>query len=91
VAAKNHGRCKDFSLFDESEGRRRIEQRGGRIVDVPELEAAAMARIDRTSTSLWAAAHATEGDHALAPMQRQRTKLWLDRCYQAFGDAAEGA
>jgi hypothetical protein len=50
-----------------------------------------MARIDRTSSSLWAAAYATEGDLALAPMQRQRTKLWLERCYKAFGEAAEGA
>jgi hypothetical protein len=91
VAAKNHGRCKDFSLFDESEGRRRVEQRGGRVVDVPELDAAAMARIDRTSASLWSAANTTEGDLALAPMQRQRTKLWLERCYKVFGEAAEGA
>jgi hypothetical protein len=87
VAVRNHGRCKDFSLFDESEGRRRLQE-GGRVVDVPELDAAAMARIDRTCASFWAAANATEGDLALAPMQRQRTKLWLDRCYQAF-DALE--
>jgi len=85
IAAKNHGRGRDFSLFDESEGRRRLEQMGGRIVDVPELDAAAMGRIDRTCVSLWAAANGVEGDLALAPMQRQRTRLWLDRCYQSFG------
>jgi hypothetical protein len=91
VAAKNHGRCKDFSLFDESAGRRRVEERGGRIIDVPELEPNAMARIDRTGASLWSAAYTTEGDLALAPMQRQRAKMWLERCYHAFGAAAGGA
>ena len=88
VLAKNHGRCKDFSLFDESDARRRLVDLGGRIVDVPELDAAAMARIDRTSVSLWSAVNAADGDHALAPMQRQRTRLWLDRCYESLGAAA---
>jgi len=88
VLAKNHGRCKDFSLFDESDARRRLEVLGGRIVDVPELDAAAMARIDRTCVSLWAAVNGAEGNLALAPMQRQRTRLWLDRCYQSLGAAA---
>jgi hypothetical protein len=90
VAAKNHGRGKDFSLFDESDGRRRLEEARGRIVDVPELDGAAMARIDRTCASFWAAANAAEGDLALAPMQRQRTKLWLERCYLALGAVGEG-
>jgi hypothetical protein len=90
VAVKNHGRSKDFSLFDESDSRRRLEQQGGLVLDVPELDGATMARIDRIGASFWAAAHATEGDQVLAPLQRQRTRLWLDRCYEAFGVAAQG-
>jgi hypothetical protein len=85
VAVKNHGRSKDFSQFDESEGRRRLEEKGGRVVDVPELEGATMGRIDRTCASFWGAANNAEGDLALSPMQRQRVRLWLDRCYQALG------
>ena len=88
VAVRNHGRGRDFSLFDESEGRRHVQERG-RVVDLPELDAAAMSRIDRTCASFWAAVNATEGELALTPMQRQRTKMWLDRCYGALG-ALEG-
>jgi hypothetical protein len=90
VAVKNHGRGKDFGYFDESDARRRLEERGGRIIEVPALDAVTMTRIDRTGASLWAAAHSTEGDHALAPLQRQRARMWLDRCYQVLGTLGEG-
>ena len=90
VAVKNHGRGKDFAHFDESDARRRLEARGGRIIEVPALDAVTMTRIDRSGASLWAAAHSTEGDHALAPLQRQRARMWLDRCYQVLGTLGEG-
>lgn len=90
VAVKNHGRAKDFSLFDESTGRSRLEQRGGRVLELLELDGATMARIDRVGASFWAAANNADGDKALPPLQRQRTRLWLERCYQAFGAATEG-
>jgi hypothetical protein len=89
VAVKNHGRAKDFTLFDESEGRRRIEQMGGRIIELPELDGVAMARIDRTGASFWSAVHDASGEHALAPLQRERARLWLGRCYDAFGSVAD--
>jgi hypothetical protein len=87
VAVRNHGRSRDFSLFDESDARRELERIGGRVVDLPELDAATMARIDRTGVSFWAAANNAGGDHPLPPLQRQRARLWLDRCYALF-DAA---
>jgi hypothetical protein len=90
VAVRNHGRSRDFSLFDESDARRRLEQQGGRVLDLPELDGITMSRIDRTGASFWAAAYNAEGDLALAPLQRQRARMWLDRCYQAFGVAAQG-
>lgn len=89
VAVKNHGRAKDFSLFDESDARRRVEQMAGRILDLPELDGAAMARIDRSGASFWSAVHDAYGAHSLAPLQRERTRLWLGRCYQAFGAVAD--
>jgi hypothetical protein len=85
IAVKNHGRAKDFGLFDESDGRRRIEQMGGRIIELPELDRAAMAGIDRSGASFWGAIHDVTGERALAPLQRERARLWLNRCYQAFG------
>jgi hypothetical protein len=89
VAVKNHGRAKDFSLFDESDGRRRVEQLGGRVIDLPELDGAAMARIDRNGASFWSAIHDAAGAHVLAPLQRERARLWLGRCYKDFGSVAD--
>lgn len=88
IAVKNHGRTKDFSLFDESDGRRRVEQVGGRVIDLPELDSAAMARIDRTGASFWSAVHDPAGAHVLAPLQRERARIWLGRCYKAFESVA---
>jgi hypothetical protein len=86
---KNHGRAKDFGLFDESNGRRRVEQMGGSIIELPELDGVAMARIDRNGQSFWSAVNEASGEHALAPLQRERTRLWLARCYKAFGCVAD--
>jgi hypothetical protein len=87
VVVKNHGRGKDFSFLEESEPYRQLAERGGRVVDLPELDLPTMARIDRLNASLWAAVNTTEGEQALTPMQRQRARLWLERCYQALGPA----
>ncbi len=89
VAVRNHGRARDFSLFDESDGRRRVEQMGGSVIDVPELDGAAMSRIDRNGASFWSAIHDAAGAHVLAPLQRERARLWLGRCYKAFGSVAD--
>ncbi len=85
IVVRNHGRSGDFGLLEESEGRRRLEQLGGRFVDWPELEGAAMQRIDRASSSFSGAVNTTDGDTALSAMQRQRTRRWLDKCYQVLG------
>jgi hypothetical protein len=84
VVVKNHGRGKDFTYLDESESFRGLAARGGRVVDLPELDLPTMTRIDRLNASLWAAVNNAEGDHALTPMQRQRARLWLERCYQSL-------
>jgi hypothetical protein len=87
VVVKNHGRGKDFAYLDESEAYRGIAERGGRVVDLPELDLPTMTRIDRLNASLWAAVNNAEGEHALTPMQRQRARLWLERCYQSLAPA----
>ena len=89
VAVKNHGRAKDFTLFDESDGRRRVEQMGGCIIELPELDGVAMARIDRSGASFWSAVHSAAGEHVLAPLQRERARLWLGRCFKAFGSVVD--
>lgn len=62
---------------------------GGCVIDLPELDGAAMSRIDRNGASFWSAIHDAAGAHVLAPLQRERARLWLGRCYKAFGSVAD--
>ncbi len=81
VVVKNQGRSRDFSQFEESTARRRLTELAGRVIELPELDASAMYAIDRFGSSFWAAIHRTDGEAALKPLDRQRVRLWLDRCY----------
>jgi hypothetical protein len=81
VAVKNLGRSRDFSQFDASAGRRHLEALGGRVIELPALDAASMYKIDRFSSSFWAAVNNTEGEWVLTPMERQRVRSWLERAY----------
>ena len=75
---KNRGRGKDFSLFDRSASRATAERLGAAVMDLPELHAAAMQKIDRTDASFWAAMNGPlSGPEALTRMDRQRLKVWL--------------
>jgi hypothetical protein len=84
VVVKNHGRSKDFTQFEESPVRRSLGELSGAVLDLPELDSTTMYRIDRLGSSFWAAIHRTEGEDVLKPLERQRAKLWLERCYAEF-------
>jgi hypothetical protein len=90
IVVKNYGRSKDFSQFDESGAKRQLDELGGHVLELPELDAATMYRIDRHGLSFWAAIHRTEGEAALRPLERQRVKLWLERSHAQI-DALDGA
>ena len=80
---KNQGRGKDFTLFDRSPVRSVCDRLGAAILEVPELHATAMQKIDRHDASFWNAANGTEtGPDALTRMDRQRIKVWLLACNQ---------
>lgn len=84
VVVKNHGRSRDFSQFEQSNARRRLDELSGKVWDVPELDASAMYKIDRLGASFWAAVHQEDGELSLRPLERRRVKLWLDRCYEGL-------
>jgi hypothetical protein len=86
---RNHGRSKDFSQFDESNAKRRLDQLGGKTIDLPELDAAAMYKVDRLGSSFWAAIHSSDGE-GLKLLDRQRVRLWLERCYRQL-ETLQGA
>jgi len=84
IVVKNHGRSKDFSQFEQSEAKRLLAALSGRIVELPELEASTMYAIDRYGSSFWAAINRSDGETALKPLDRQRVRMWLERCYVAL-------
>ena len=50
---KNLGRGRDFSLYDRSATRDAADRLGAGMVELPELYAAAMQKIDRLDASFW--------------------------------------
>jgi hypothetical protein len=81
IVVKNHARSKDFSQLDASPARNKLDALSGKVMDLPELDATAMYKIDSAGLSFWAGANTTQGEHALRPLERERVKLWLSRCY----------
>jgi hypothetical protein len=89
VVVKNQGRSHDFTQFDASPAQQRLVELGGQVTTLPELDAAAMYKIDRFGSSFWAAIHTSDGERALSPMERRRAKLWLERAHQALDQVGE--
>ena len=68
----------------EKAARSHLDGLGGSVVEFPELHTASMLAIDHSGLSFWAAIHTAEGERALRPLDRQRVRLWLERCYAAL-------
>jgi hypothetical protein len=81
IVVRNHARSKDFSQLDGSAASAKLQSLSGRVLDLPELDANAMFKIDASGLSFWAAAHSAEGEAALKPLERERVKLWLAKSY----------
>ena len=90
VVVKNYGRAKDFTQFEESTAKKQLDELSGKVLDLPELDATTMYKIDRFGLSFWAAIHHSDGEAALKPLERRRVQLWLDRCYAQL-DTLNGA
>jgi len=80
VVVRNYGRGKDFSAYQASAAQARADGLGAAALDLPDLHAATMRKIDHGNASLWAAAHSKES--GLGLMDRQRVKVWTHRVYQ---------
>lgn len=90
VIVKNHGRGRDFSLFDNSDVRRKAETLGATILELPALYAPVMQKIDQFDASYWAAAHNPEfAPQAFSRMDRQRLKVWLKAASDQFERLAD--
>ncbi|HVY37291.1 MAG TPA: mobilization protein [Polyangia bacterium] len=79
---KNHGRGKDFTLFDRSPVREAAQRLGAAVLELPELNPAVMQKIDRLDASFWAAANGSSfGTETFSRIERQRVKVWLTAVY----------
>jgi hypothetical protein len=88
VVVKNLGRGKDFSAFEASRARAQASALGAPVLDLPELHATTMRKLDHHNLSFWAAAN--NRDAGLGLMERQRVKVFMRRAYQQF-DAVAGS
>jgi hypothetical protein len=84
VVVKNLGRSPDFRQLDESPGLASLVNAGGRVVELPALDAATMYEIDRFGSSFWAAVNSDGSERGLTPTARRRTQRWLNDCYAAL-------
>ncbi len=85
VVVRNLGRGKDFSAFEASQARASAHALGAPVLDLPELHATTMRKLDHDNLSFWAAAN--NRDAGLGLMERQRVKVFMRRAYEQF-DAA---
>jgi hypothetical protein len=88
VVVRNFARSKDFSQLENSPARGKLESLSGALFDLPELDAAAMHRIDGAGLSFWAAANGS-AEPALRPLERERVRVWLARCYAQLGPLSD--
>lgn len=84
VVVRNHGRSRDFRQLDGSPLLEKLGELAGRVIDLPELDSAAMFKLDRAGLSFWAGAHAKAGPTVLGPLERERVRLWLEQAYRAL-------
>lgn len=84
IVVENRGRGSDFSALEDAPELRSARDAGARLVVIGALQDATMARIDRHSSSFWAAVNHRDGPHGLGLLERQRAKAWLRNCYAAF-------
>jgi hypothetical protein len=86
VCVLNRGRGRDFMLFDEAKLADRVLQRGGDLIEIPELHPRSMLKMDAYDKSFWAAIHNEDPEEGpcLARMERERAKVFIRRSHDAF-------
>lgn len=73
-------------IFDEAKLRERVEQRGGHVIELPELHADSMLKMDAYDKSFWAAVRNTDPVEGtcLSLMERERAKVFIRGARSAF-------
>ena len=79
VLVKNLGRGDDFAALDKALAEKGVS--ANYRLELPALRAATMRHIDSLNLSFWGAGHISEGDEHLTLMERQRSRVWLNKVY----------
>lgn len=87
VVVKNFGRGKDFSAFETSSVRDTADTLGAPVIELPELHAATMRKVDHNNLSFWAAGNNKQA--GLGLMERQRIKVWTRKAYEQLDTLGE--
>ena len=82
VVVKNLGRGKDFSDFEGSSARATADALGAPVIELPELHATTMHKVDHGNLSFWAAGNNKQA--GLGLLERQRVKVWTRKAYDRF-------
>lgn len=89
VVVQNYGRGSSFDGYQQSNTRRKAEQRNSHVLVIDKLQTELTQKIDFGNISFWAAANNSE---QMSIIERQRVRVWLKNCYQRldqlFGDQA---
>nr|WP_320012381.1 hypothetical protein [uncultured Desulfobulbus sp.] len=85
ILVQNEGRGSNFSLFDNSEEKKKALSVGATLINLPKLHQATMQKIDRLDSSFWAAINITDKHNkVLGLLERNRAKNWLKKSSEAI-------
>ncbi len=79
VLVKNLGRGEDFSALDNALIREGVAT--NYQLELPALHTPTMRHIDSLNMSFWGAGNITDGEEHLSLMERQRSRVWLNKVY----------
>ena len=87
VLVRNQLRGNDFSQLEKSGLLERALSYGAQVIDIKQVHAAVLQKIDARNSSFWAAKNngGNPENAGLGLMERQRLKLWL---HHAYGELA---
>lgn len=86
VLVQNQLRDEQFTILESSGVKEKALELGARIINLKRLHTPVMTKIDRSSSSFWAAKNKEPDNlNPLGLLERQRVKIWLNHAYNEIG------
>ena len=82
IVVQNQLRGETFEIFDQSEAKAKALELGAKIITLRKLHEPVITKIDKVSSSFWAAQNRSATDPSgLGLLERQRVKVWIRNAY----------